>query len=186
MRISDVEACTAADLAPFAPVGPGTPISQLPVGQYNYTFGETYIETLNLSPNMIMHLQDNNVSAQNYSGNLLCLTNANAPIRIFQTGGYLYRFMNITGSQFNFAITRNLSIVSDGTTITNVLSSDDQTLSMTNAEAIAKAAVVAAHGDSLNVYQMGANTYRAILIRVSTGQGITSRFYVRADYTKIQ
>lgn len=182
--VATVPACTLGDLSPFAAVGTGYQFTQLPVGQYNYTGGETYIETLNLSPNMAMHLQDNQPNAQSYSGNLLCLTNGTAPIRLFNTGGYLFKFMNITGTQFNLAIDRTLSIVSDGTNITNTFTSDDTTLTMTNAEVAAKQMALAAHGDSLNVYQTGVNTYRAILIRVSTGQGITSRFYIRADYTK--
>lgn len=191
VRIADVPGCTANDLTPFAPVGAGTRITQLPVGQYNYTWGETFIETLSPLPDMKMHLQDNNPNAQNYSGNIVCLTGAVAPFHIFDSGGYLYRFMNITGTQFNFAITRQLDLKSDGTNLTNVLTSDDQTLIMTNAEALAKENQVLAHChtgecDTLTVYQTGATTYRVILKRVSTGQGITTRFYVRGDYTKIQ
>src|SRR6185436_12865283 len=111
-----------------------------------------------LPTKMIMHLQDNNPNAQNYSGNLVCLTGAVAPFNLFDTGGYLFRFMNITGSQFNFAITRQLQITSNGQTITNVLTSDDQTLILTNAQAQEKEAKVAAHGDSLLAYQTGPTT----------------------------
>jgi hypothetical protein len=191
VKIADVAGCTSANLAPFAPVGTGTRITNLPVGQYNYTWGETFIETLSPLPNMKMHLQDNNPNAQNYSGNIVCLTGAVAPFHIFDSGGYLFRFMNITGTQFNFAITRQLDLKSDGTNITNILTSDDEILNLTNAQALAKENQVLSHCnggecDTLTVYQTGATTYRVILIRVSTGQGITTRFYVRGDYTKIQ
>lgn len=190
--IVNVAGCTSDNLLPFAPVGTGQRITQLPVGQYNYTWGETHIETIGHNPTMIMHLQDNSPNTQNYSGNLVCLTGAEAPIALFDTGGYLFRFMTITGTNFNLAITRQLSVVSDGNTITNTLTSDDQILNLTNAEAVAKEDKVLNHCwfgecDTLAVYQTGANTYRAILKRVSTGpNGITARFHVRADYTKIQ